>query len=51
MDVALVLLLCAVVFGGVGLLVTGMRWALAVAVMIAAFSAFIRWSRRSGRSS
>lgn len=50
MDVALLLLLLALVFGGVGLLVTGMRWALAAAVVLAVFSAFTRWSRRSGRS-
>lgn len=50
MDVALVLLLLALVFGGVGLLLAGVRWALAVAVVLAVCSAFTRWSRRSGRS-
>jgi hypothetical protein len=50
MDVALVLLLLALVFGGVGLLVAGLRPALAVAVVLVLVSAVIDWSRRSGRS-
>jgi hypothetical protein len=50
MDPAIVLLLLALVFGGVGLLVAGLRWAVAVAVVLAVFSAVIGWSRRSGRS-
>jgi hypothetical protein len=49
MDVALVLLLLALVFGGVGLLVAGLRAALAVAVVLVLLSGCIGWSRRSGR--
>jgi hypothetical protein len=49
MDLALVLLLLALVFGGVGLLVAGLRSALAVAVVLVLISRFIGWLRRSGR--
>jgi hypothetical protein len=48
MDVEIVLLLLALVFGGVGLLVAGLRQALAVAVVLVLISALSRWSRRSG---
>jgi hypothetical protein len=50
MGVGIVLLLLALVFGGVGLLVAGLRWALAVAVVLVVCSGLTGWSRRSGRS-
>jgi hypothetical protein len=49
MDIALVLLLLALVFGGVGLLVAGLRLAVGVAAALVLVSVFIGWSRRSGR--
>lgn len=50
MDVELVLLLLALVFGGVGLFVAGLRPALAPAIVLVFISALINWLRRSGRS-
>jgi hypothetical protein len=49
MDVALVLLLLALVFGGVGVFVAGLRAALAVALILVLLSGCIGWTRRSGR--
>ena len=47
MDLSLVLLLLALVFGGVGLLIAGLRLALIVALVLVAISALIDWTRRS----
>jgi hypothetical protein len=49
MDIALVLLLLALVFGGVGLLVASLKMAVGVAAALVLLSAFIGWSRRSDR--
>jgi hypothetical protein len=49
MDAEIVLLLLALVFGGVGMLITGLRSAVAVAIVLVLLSGFIGWSRRSGR--
>lgn len=50
MGVVIVLLLLALVFGGVGLFITGLKWALIVALILVVASAFSGWSgyRRRG---
>jgi hypothetical protein len=50
MGLAIVLLLLALVFGGVGLLIAGLKWTLIVAVVLVVISALTGWSRRSGRT-
>ena len=46
MGVVLLLLLLALLFGGVGLFVEGLKWALIVALALVVISAFTGFSRR-----
>lgn len=43
MGLVIVLLLLALVFGGVGLFVEGLKWALIVALILVVASAFSGW--------
>lgn len=47
MGVVVVLLLLALLFGGMGLFVEGLKWALIVALVLAVVGAFSGYSRRS----
>jgi membrane protein implicated in regulation of membrane protease activity len=51
MGLVIVLLLLALVFGGVGLFITGLQWALAVALILVLVSAFSGWTRGTARTS
>lgn len=46
MGLVVLLLLLALVFGGVGLFVTGLKWALIIALVLLVASAFTGFSSR-----
>lgn len=49
MGLVIVLLLLALVFGGVGLLVEGLKWALIVALVLVVAGALAGWGGYRGR--
>lgn len=49
MGLVLILLLLALLFGGVGLFVEGLKWALIIALVLLVVGAFSGYSYRSGR--
>ena len=49
MGLVLILLLLALLFGGVGLFIEGLKWALVVALVLLVLGAFSGYSYRGGR--
>lgn len=49
MALVILLLLLALLFGGMGLFVEGLKWALIVALALVVISAFSGYSYRGGR--
>ena len=47
MGLVILLLVLALIFGGVGLFVEGLKWALIVALVLLVISAFSGFTRRS----
>ena len=47
MGAVVILLLLALLFGGLGLFVEGLKWALIIALVLAVVGAFSGYSRRS----